>query len=63
MSLELPDLLILRDELEGVSKNANEWILQQCFYHKNCRACSINYSLKKELGRNNFKTKNTFVKW
>ena len=63
MSLELSGLLILREELEGASRDANEWILQHCFYCKNCRACSINSSLQKELKRNNFKTKNKHVKW
>ena len=47
ISLELSGLLILREELEGVSREANEWILQHCFYCKNCRACAINSSLKK----------------
>ena len=63
MSLELSGLLILREELEGASRDANEWILQHCFYCKNCRACSINSSLQKELKRNNFRTKNKHVKW
>ena len=63
MSLELSDLLILRDELEGVSRDVNDWILQHCFYCKNCRACSLNSSIQKELKRNNFKTKNRHVKW
>ena len=51
MSLQLSDLLILRDELEGVSRDANDWILQHCFYCKNCRACSLNSSIQKELKR------------
>ena len=63
MSLELSGLLILREELEGVSRDANEWISQHCFYCKNCRACAINSSLQKELKRNNFKTKISRVKW
>ena len=63
MSLELSGLLILREDLEGVSRDANEWILQHCFCCKNCRACAINSSLQKELKRNNFKTKIRSVKW
>ena len=63
MSLQLSDLLILRDELEGVSRDTNDWTLQHCFYCKNCRACSLNSSIQKELKRNNFKTKNRHVKW
>ena len=35
MSLELSGLLILRQELEGVSRDANDWILQHCFYCNN----------------------------
>ena len=54
MPLQLSDLLILRDELEGVSRDANDW---------NCRARSLNSSIQKELKRNNFKTKNRHVKW
>ena len=57
MSLEVLGLLVLRDSLEGVSKGANEWILNHCFYCKKCRACSINSHLQKELKRSNFKTK------
>ena len=63
MSLELTGLSILREELEIASREANELILQHCFYCKNCRACFINSSLQKELKRNNFKTKNKHVKW
>ena len=63
MSLEMLGLLILRDKLEGVSRDANEWILNHCFSCKKCRACSINSYLQKELKRNNFKTKNSRVKW
>ena len=63
MSLELSGLLILREDLEGVSRDANEWISQHCFCCKNCRACAINSSLQKELKRNNFKTKIRSVKW
>ena len=63
MSPELSGLLILRQELEGVSRDANDWILQHCFYCKNGRACSLNSNIQKELKRNNFKTKNRHVKW
>ena len=63
MPLELSGLLILRDNLAVASRDANEWILQDCFYCKNCRACAINSRLQKELKRNNFKTKNSHVKW
>ena len=63
MSLELSGLFILRQELEGVSRDANDWILQHCFYCKNCRTCSLNSSIQKELKKNNFKTKNRHVKW
>ena len=63
MSLELSHLLILRDELEVVSRDANDWILQHCFYCKNYRACSLNSSIQKELKKNNFKTKNRHGKW
>ena len=62
MSLEVLGLLVLRDTLQGVSKDASEWILNHCFYCKKCRACSINSHLQKELKRNNFKTKNSHVK-
>ena len=63
MSLERLGLLVVRDTLESVSKDANDWILNHCFYCKKCRACSINSHLQKELKRNNFKTKNSQVKW
>ena len=63
MSLEVLGLLILRDELEGVSRDANEWILNHCFYCKKCRTYFINSQLQKELKRNNFKMKNSHVKW
>ena len=63
MSLEVLGLLVLRDTLEGVSKDANEWILNHCFYCKKCGACSINSHLQKKLKRNKFKTKNSHVKW
>ena len=63
MSLEVLGLLVLRDELEEVSRDANEWILNHCFYIKKCRACFVNSQLQKELKRNNFKRKNSHVKW
>ena len=63
MSLEVLGLLVLRDTLEAVSKDANNWILNHRFYCKKCKACSINSHLQKELKRNNFKTKNSHVKW
>ena len=56
-------LLILRERLEGFSKDANEYILEHCFYCKKCIACSINSSLTKELKRNKFKTENKKVNW
>ena len=62
MSLEVLGLLVVRDTLEGVPKDTNDWILNHCFYCKKCRACSINSHLQKELKRNNFKTKNSHVK-
>ena len=62
MSVEVLGLLVVRGTLEGVSKDANDWILNHCFYCKKCRACSINSHLQKELKRNNFKTKNSHVK-
>ena len=62
MSLEVLGLLVVTDTLEGVSKDANDWILNHCFYCKKCRACSINSHFQKELKRNNFKTKNSHVK-
>ena len=63
MSLEVKGLLILRDELERSSKDANDYILEHCFYCKKCRACSINSMLAKELKRNKFKSENKKVKW
>ena len=63
MSLEVLGLLVSRDKFEGVSRDANEWILNHCFYCKTCRACFINSQLQKELKKNNFKTKNSHVKW
>ena len=56
-------LLILREELERFSKDANEYILEHFFYCKNCRACSLNTSLLKELKRNNFNSENKKVQW
>ena len=34
MPLELSGLLILRDNLAVALRDANEWILQHCFYCK-----------------------------
>ena len=62
MSLERLGLLVVRDTLEGVSKDANDWILNHCFYCKKCRAYSINSHLQKELKGNSFKTENSHVK-
>ena len=56
-------LLILREQLEGFSKDASDYILEHCFYCKNCRACSLNTSLLKELKRNKFKSENKKVQW
>ena len=56
-------LLILRERLECFSKDASEYILEHCFYFKNCRACSLNTSLLKELKRNNFNAENKKVQW
>ena len=47
-------LLVLRENLDRFSKDANEYILEHYFYCKNCRACSLNTSLIKELKRNKF---------
>ena len=47
MSLESLGILVLRDYLLDALKDANEWILQHCYYCKNCRACAINSRLKK----------------
>ena len=63
MSLEVLGLLVLRDTLEGVPKDGNEWILNHCFYCKKCTTCSIDSHFQKELKRNNFKTTNSHVKW
>ena len=56
-------LLILREYLECFSKDANDYILEDCFYCKKCRACSINSSLVKELKRNKFNFENKKVQW
>ena len=53
-------LLVLRENLDRFSKDVNEYILEHCFYCKNCRTCSLNTSLIKEL---NFKTENKKVQW
>ena len=49
MSLERLGILLLRDSLAESSKDANEWILNHCYYCKKCRACAINSTLQKEL--------------
>ena len=54
-------LLVLRENLDRFSKDANEFILEHCFYCKNCRACSLNTSLIKELKRNKFSSENIKV--
>ena len=56
-------LLVLRERIETFPKDSNEYILEHCFYCKNCHACSLNTSLIKELKRNNFKTENRKVQW
>ena len=56
-------LLVLREQLEGFSRDATEYICEHCFYCKNCRACSLNTSLTKELKRNKFKSNNKKVQW
>ena len=56
-------LLMLWEELGSFSKDANDYILEHCFYCKKCRACSINSSLVKELKRNKFKSENKKVQW
>ena len=63
MSLERVGSLELRDHLSVAKKDANEWILEHCFYCKNCRACSFNSRLQKKLNRNGFKTTNKHIKW
>ena len=55
--------LCLRDHLAIVSRDANDWILANCFYCKGCRVCSINSALYKELSRIGFWTVNKHVKW
>ena len=47
-------LLVFRENLERFSKDSNEYILEHCFYCNNCRVCSLNTSLIKELKRNKF---------
>ena len=62
MSLEKFGHLSFRQDLEIVGKHAEEWILTHCFYCKNCRACSINSRLQKELKRNSFWDENKHIK-
>ena len=59
----MPDISILRDFLSVVNKEANDWILSDCYCCKNCHACIINSRFQKELKRNYFTTKNKHVKW
>ena len=63
MHAKLTGSLELSNHLAMTIKDANEWILEYCFYCKRCRACSINSRLQKELSRNGFKTNNKHVKW
>ena len=56
-------LLVLRERLESFSKDSNEYILEHCFFCKNCRAYSLNTSLLKELKRNNFNSENRKLQW
>ena len=56
-------LLVFRENLERFSKDSNEYILEHCFYCKNCRVCSLNTSLIKELKRNKFDSENIKVEW
>ena len=56
-------LLVLREQLEGFSRDATEYICEHCFYCHNCRACSLNTSLTKELKRNKFNSNNKKVQW
>ena len=52
-------LLVLRENLEKFSKDSNE----HCYYCKNCRACSLNASMLKELERNKFNSENKKTQW
>ena len=56
-------LLVLRQNLEKFSKDSNEYILEHCYYCKNCRACSLNASMLKELKRNKFHSENKKTQW
>ena len=56
-------LLVFRENLKCFSKDGNEYILEHCFYCKNCRVCSLNASLIKELKRNKFDSENIKVQW
>ena len=56
-------LLALREQLEGFLRDASDYICEHCFYCKNCRACSLNASLTKELKRNKFNSENKKVQW
>ena len=56
-------LLVLRETLESFSKAATEYICEHCYFCKNCRACSLNSSLTKELKRVKFKSENKKMHW
>ena len=56
-------LLVLRENLEKFSKDLNEYILEHCYYCKNCCACSLNASMLKELKRNKFHSENKKTQW
>ena len=62
MPAQLVGRMVVRDHLSEMIKGADEWILEQCFYCKNCRPCSINSRLHKELNRKGFKTTNKHIK-
>ena len=63
MEPKLSECLVLRDFLSDVDKDANEWILSDCYYCMNCSACAINSRPRKELKKIHFKTKNKHIKW
>ena len=56
-------LSVLRENPEKFSKDSNEYILEHCYYCKNCRACSFNASMLKELKRNKFHFENKKTQW
>ena len=57
------EILAFRDLPSRVGRDANEFISIHCFYCRNCKACSLNSRLQKELKRNHFYSKNKHVKW